>query len=67
MMKLLASTDEFSIIIFCRNDLNIVHAMELVNYVKFWQSSMRESNWEGWFDEIQHFSHGKGYSGVTYG
>ena len=54
MLKLLAITDELSHVLQTK-DLNIVHAMELVNDVKNRLASMRENGWESLLDEVQQF------------
>ena len=59
MIKLLAITNELSHVLQSK-DLNIVHAMELVNNVKDRLMAMRESGWEPLFHEVQQFCSSKG-------
>jgi hypothetical protein len=54
MIKLLAITDEISHVL-QNKDLNIVHAIELVNDVKDRLAFMRESSWDDLFHEVQVF------------
>jgi hypothetical protein len=59
MIKLLAITNELSHVLQSK-DLNIIHAMELVNDVKDRLMSMRNSDWDALFDEVQQFCIAKG-------
>jgi hypothetical protein len=59
MLKLLGITNELSHLL-QKKDTNIIHAMELVNDVKFRLATIRDSGWDSLFEEVQQFCTSKG-------
>jgi hypothetical protein len=59
MLKLLGITNELSHLL-QKKDTNIIHAMELVNDVKFRLATIRDSGWDSLFEEVQQFCNSKG-------
>jgi hypothetical protein len=54
MIKLLGITNDLSRLL-QKKDMNIVHAMELVQDVKFRLATMRDNGWDSLLEEVQQF------------